>query len=144
MFFSKKLKKFKNIKHCFFSRKNGVSKGIYESLNCGIGSKDELLKAIKLGYDGVQMGTRFIATTECNTHEDYKDAIVQASENDIAATTRLTGVPISVIKSNNYQKENSWLFQKLLNSRFKHRARMILNLKSFIRLKYLTKKNSAA
>ena len=41
MFFSKKLKKFKNIKHCFFSRKNGVSKGIYESLNCGIGSKDQ-------------------------------------------------------------------------------------------------------
>lgn len=109
----------------------------------GIGSKDELSKAIKLGYDGVQMGTRFIATTECNTPEDYKDAIVQASENDIAETTRLTGVPISVIKSNNYQKENSWLFQKLLNSRFKHRARMILNLNSFIRLKYLTKKNNS-
>ena len=41
MFFSKKLQKFKNIKHYFFSRKNGVSKGIYESLNCGIGSKDQ-------------------------------------------------------------------------------------------------------
>ena len=40
MFFSKNLHKFKNIKHCFFSRKNGVSKGIYESLNCGIGSND--------------------------------------------------------------------------------------------------------
>ena len=41
MFLSKKLQKFKNIKHYFFSRKNGVSKGIYESLNCGIGSKDQ-------------------------------------------------------------------------------------------------------
>ena len=40
MFFSKNLKKFKNIQHCFFSRKNGFSKGIYKSLNCGIGSKD--------------------------------------------------------------------------------------------------------
>jgi len=40
MFFSKKLNKFENIKHCFFSRKNGVSKGVYESLNCGIGSSD--------------------------------------------------------------------------------------------------------
>ena len=40
MFFSKKLQKFQNIKHCFFSRKNGFSKGIYESLNCGIGSND--------------------------------------------------------------------------------------------------------
>ena len=40
MFFSKKLKKFNNIKHCFFSRKNGFSKGDYESLNCGLGSSD--------------------------------------------------------------------------------------------------------
>ena len=41
MFFSKKLKKFKNIKHCFFSRKNGFSNGNYESLNCGLGSDDK-------------------------------------------------------------------------------------------------------
>ena len=41
MFFSKKLQKFKNIKHCFFSRKNGFSKGIYKSLNCGLGSSDK-------------------------------------------------------------------------------------------------------
>ncbi len=40
MFYSKKLLKFKNIKHCFFSRQNGFSKGIYESLNCGLGSND--------------------------------------------------------------------------------------------------------
>jgi len=40
MFFSKKIQKFENIKHCFFSRKNGVSKGYYESLNCGFGSND--------------------------------------------------------------------------------------------------------
>ena len=47
MFFSKKLKKFKNIKHCFFSRKNGFSKGIYESLNCGLGSNDEKTNVLK-------------------------------------------------------------------------------------------------
>ena len=40
MFFSKKLSKYENIKHCFFSRKNGFSKGIYKSLNCGQGSSD--------------------------------------------------------------------------------------------------------
>ena len=40
MYFSKKLKKFNTINHCFFSKKNGVSKGIYSSLNCGLGSKD--------------------------------------------------------------------------------------------------------
>ena len=41
MFFSSKLKKFLNIKHCFFSRKNGISKGLYKSLNCGLGSDDK-------------------------------------------------------------------------------------------------------
>ena len=43
MFYSKKLIKFKKIKHCFFDKKNGFSKGIYKSLNCGIGSKDNKL-----------------------------------------------------------------------------------------------------
>ena len=47
MFFSEKLSKFKNLKHCFFSRKNGVSKGIYESLNCGLGSKDNKENVLK-------------------------------------------------------------------------------------------------
>ena len=47
MFFSKKLKKFENLKHCFFSRKNGVSKGIYESLNCGLGSSDNKENVLK-------------------------------------------------------------------------------------------------
>jgi copper oxidase (laccase) domain-containing protein len=40
MFYSKKLKKFNDIKHCFFSRKNGFSKGLYQGLNCGRGSND--------------------------------------------------------------------------------------------------------
>ena len=47
MFFSKKLKKFENLKHCFFSRKNGVSKGYYESLNCGSGSGDKKENILK-------------------------------------------------------------------------------------------------
>ena len=41
MFYSSNLKKINQIKHCFFSRKNGNSLGIYKSLNCGIGSKDK-------------------------------------------------------------------------------------------------------
>ena len=47
MFFSKKLKKFENIKHCFFSRKNGFSKGYFESLNCGLGSDDQRENVLK-------------------------------------------------------------------------------------------------
>ena len=37
---SKKLSKYKTIKHGFFNKKGGKSKGIYKSLNCGIGSSD--------------------------------------------------------------------------------------------------------
>ena len=47
MFFSKKFKKFKKIKHCFFSKKGGFSKGIYRSLNCGLGSKDTKKNVLK-------------------------------------------------------------------------------------------------
>ena len=42
MFKSKKLSKFKKIQHGFFNRQGGVSKGIYKSLNCGLGSKDKI------------------------------------------------------------------------------------------------------
>ena len=108
----------------------------------GIGSEEELNRALEIGYDGVQMGTRFIATTECNTPEDYKEAIVDAGEEDITWTNRLTGVPISVIKSPGFRQENSWLIRKLLHSRFKHTARMMLNANSFIRLRYLSRSKS--
>tara|TARA_B110000438_G_scaffold251595_1_gene256108 strand:+ start:849 stop:1610 length:762 start_codon:yes stop_codon:yes gene_type:complete len=47
MFLSKKLANNKNLKHCFFSRKNGFSKGLYQSLNCGLGSKDSKEDVIK-------------------------------------------------------------------------------------------------
>jgi polyphenol oxidase len=44
---SKKLSKLKYIRHGFFDRARGVSKGIYESLNCGIGSADKKKNVLK-------------------------------------------------------------------------------------------------
>ena len=56
MFYSRKFKKFKELKHCFFSRKGGFSKGIYKSLNCGKGSKDNRVNVIKnLNYISKKM-----------------------------------------------------------------------------------------
>tara|TARA_Y100001970_G_C14253551_1_gene873493 strand:+ start:4544 stop:5296 length:753 start_codon:yes stop_codon:yes gene_type:complete len=52
MFKSKKLDKFKNIKHAFFNREGGFSKGIYKSLNCGIGSEDQI-KNVKKNLEKV-------------------------------------------------------------------------------------------
>jgi len=63
----------------------------------GVGSPADYLHALALGYAGVQMGTRFIATTECSAHPRYKQAIVEAGERDIVLTERLTGVPVAVI-----------------------------------------------
>ena len=45
------------------------------------------------------MGTRFIATEECKSHEDYKRAIVDAKESDIVLTERVTGIPLAVIQT---------------------------------------------
>ena len=47
MLISNKLKKQKKIKHFFFSRKKGFSKGVYRSLNCGLGSKDSKFRIKK-------------------------------------------------------------------------------------------------
>jgi len=46
----------------------------------GIASGAEYAEALALGYAGVQMGTRFIATPECRAPEGYKQAIVAADE----------------------------------------------------------------
>ena len=59
MFFSKKLKKFTGLKHCFFSRNRGFSKGIYKSLNCGRGSSDKRNNIIRnLNYVSKKMGVK--------------------------------------------------------------------------------------
>jgi nitronate monooxygenase len=52
-----------------------------------------------MGYAGVQLGTRFIATHECNSDLRYKQAIVRASAADVVLTERLTGVPVSVLRT---------------------------------------------
>ena len=65
----------------------------------GIGTPEDFVSALRMGYAGVQMGTRFIATHECSAHDRYKDAIVTAVESDIVLTERLTGIPVAVINT---------------------------------------------
>lgn len=65
----------------------------------GVGDARTFRQMMDLGYDGVQMGTRFIATTECLAHAEYKQAIVKAEPEDIVLTERLTGVPVAVIEN---------------------------------------------
>ena len=73
MFYSKNLKKIKKLRHCFFSRKNGFSKGIYRSLNCGIGSNDKknnIKKNIKIVISKLRTKSRqiFLVKQNLNTY----------------------------------------------------------------------------
>ncbi|HEY6222901.1 MAG TPA: nitronate monooxygenase [Gemmatimonadales bacterium] len=65
----------------------------------GIGDAAGFVAALRLGYAGVQLGTRFIASAECRAAPEYKQAIVDAGESDIVLTERVTGVPLSVIRT---------------------------------------------
>jgi nitronate monooxygenase len=56
-------------------------------------------RMLDIGYAGVQCGTRFIATVECNASEAYKQAILRARASDVVLTERVTGVPVSVIRT---------------------------------------------
>ncbi|MDD5569056.1 MAG: nitronate monooxygenase [Candidatus Pacebacteria bacterium] len=55
--------------------------------------------ALILGADGVQIGTRFMASTECQIHNNYKKAILNATDEDITVVARFTGHPIRAIKN---------------------------------------------
>jgi nitronate monooxygenase len=65
----------------------------------GVGAPEDFDRAIRLGYDGVQIGTRLIATTECTASVAYKAAIIDAAEEDIVLSERITGVPLAVIRT---------------------------------------------
>jgi nitronate monooxygenase len=65
----------------------------------GIGDAPGFVEALRMGYAGAQFGTRFIATTECTAHPAYKRAILEADEDNIVLTERVTGVPLAVIRT---------------------------------------------
>jgi len=52
-----------------------------------------------LGADGVQMGTRFLASKECDINEDYKTAVLNATDEDIITVAEFTGRPVRLIKN---------------------------------------------
>jgi len=72
----------------------------------GIGDARGFLAALSLGACGIQMGTRFLATTECICHPDFKNAILNSSEEDTVVTGNITGTTCRVMK-NRLTKE--WL-----------------------------------
>jgi nitronate monooxygenase len=89
----------------------------------------QILAALILGADAVQLGTRFIATREAGVTEDYRQAIIKYSPEDIILTRRISGTPAAVIKTPYVEKMGLDLnpIEKLLfkNEKTKKYMRMV-------------------
>lgn len=74
----------------------------------GIGTGRGMLAAMNLGADGVQIGSRFVATPESSAHQNFKESVVQAQEGDTLLTLKeLT--PVRLLKNDFYnQVENAY------------------------------------
>ncbi len=105
----------------------------------GVGSPADFVRALEVGYAGAQLGTRFIATHECTASDAYKQAIVDAREEDVVLSERLTGVPVSVLNTPLIRKMGlraGPVTKRLLrNNRTRHWMRLYYAVKSFRALK---------
>jgi nitronate monooxygenase len=105
----------------------------------GIGDAEGFVAALRMGYAGVQAGTRFIATPECRAADAYKQAIVDATESDIVLSERITGVPVAIIRTPYVERAGlragalaRWMLRQ---RRTKHLMRTIYALRSIWQLK---------
>ena len=65
----------------------------------GIADGRQLLAAFALGAVGVQLGTCLLASEECPIHQNYKNALLKAGDNDTVVTGRIAGVPVRILKN---------------------------------------------
>ena len=103
MFYSKTLKKFPDINHCFFSRKGGHSKGIYKGLNCGRGSNDKrinVLKNLKIISKKMRVENKKLVLM----HQTHSNKVIEIKKNNYkkklccdAIITRLKGIALGVV-----------------------------------------------
>lgn len=65
----------------------------------GIADARGFVAALALGAEGVQMGTRFVCSTECTANPKFKEAIVKAKDRSTTVTGKTTGHPVRVLKN---------------------------------------------
>lgn len=65
----------------------------------GVYDGEDIKKFLDMGASGVQMGTRFVATTECDADPKFKEAFVQAKEEDIQIINSPVGLPGRAVMS---------------------------------------------
>jgi len=112
----------------------------------GVSTAADFANAIEAGYAGVQMGTRFIASSECSAHPDYKNAILNAGADDIVLTDKISGVPVSVIRTPYVERigtrANPLARRMLRGPKTKHWMRTIYALQSIWKLKHASVQGS--
>ncbi|MFT5659074.1 MAG: nitronate monooxygenase [Gammaproteobacteria bacterium] len=105
----------------------------------GVGDSTEYNAALDIGYAACQLGTRFIASSECLASNVYKQAIIGAQESDIVLSERITGIPVSVINTDYIKRSGlkyGWFSKWMLSGRkTKHWMRTFFALKSIWQLK---------
>lgn len=105
----------------------------------GVATADDFASALSMGYAGVQMGTRFIAATECTASPEYKEAVIAARAEDIVLSERITGVPVALINTPYVQAMGTRagpLARRLLRGRrTKHWMRALYSIRSLWQLR---------
>jgi len=69
----------------------------------GIATGKQMLATMILGAEGVQIGSRFVASTESSAHENFKKAVLETGDGDTILTLKELA-PVRIIKNNFYQK----------------------------------------
>jgi nitronate monooxygenase len=104
-----------------------------------VGTAEDFARVLAMGYAGAQLGTRFIATPECRAAGPYKQAILEAGPDDIVLSERITGVPVSLIRTPYIEriglKAGAVARWMLRHRRTKHLMRTIYALRSLWQLK---------
>ena len=77
----------------------------------GIYTGEDIKRMMDLGASGVQLGTRFVATDECDASDAFKESYVQAEEADIEIIKSPVGMPGRAIRSSFLDKVKSGLKQ---------------------------------
>lgn len=105
----------KEVKEAIKPFEEEFKKKIYVFLGGGVFDGKDMAEAVNAGADGVQIGTRFIATKECDVDDVFKQVIVDSKEEDIRIIKSPVGMPARAIYTpllQNLEKGKSYLAKK--------------------------------
>jgi nitronate monooxygenase len=65
----------------------------------GIGSREDILRLQAMGATGVQLGTAFAVTTECDAHPEFKRILAESKPEDTVEFTSVAGLPARAVRT---------------------------------------------